>query len=90
VISRTGGVDVYLHDHAWYAPVDDVESFEQAIRAAATVAVDGDAMSRRRSHIEARGLTARDYGLRHVVLTDRVLRRSTVPDSVSASQFAPV
>jgi hypothetical protein len=70
--------------------VDDVESFAQAIRAAAPAAVDGDAMSRRRSHIEARGLTARDYGLRHVVLTDRVLRRSTVPETVSASQFAPV
>jgi glycosyltransferase involved in cell wall biosynthesis len=90
VISRTGGVDDYIHDHAWYARVGDVESFAQAIRTAAPAAVDGDAMSRRRSHIEARGLTARDYGLRHVVLTDRVLRRSAVPDTVSASQFAPV
>jgi hypothetical protein len=70
--------------------VGDVRSFEEAVRAAAPAAADAEAMSRRRSHIESCGLTARDYGLRHVVLTDRVLQRSTVPDSVSASAFAPV
>ena len=90
VITRTGGVEEYLQDHAWYAQVDDVESFEEAIRTAAPAAVDGDAMSRRRSHIAAWGLTARDYGLRHVVLTNRVLQLSSLPDSASASAFAPV
>lgn len=90
VISRTGGVDDYLHDQAWYARVGDVDSFVAAIRSAAPSAVDGEAMSRRRAHIAACGLTSRDYGLRHVVLTDRVLRRRTFPDSVSASDFVPV
>ena len=90
VITRTGGVDEYLREHAWYAEIGDLDSFVGAIRSAAPTAADDEAMSRRRAHIAARGLTARDYGLRHVLLTDRVLRRSPVHDSMSVSAFAPV
>ena len=90
VITRTGGVDDYLQGQAWYAGVQDAESFAQAVRAAAPSAGDGEAMSRRRSHIAASGLTARDYGLRHVVLTHHVLQRPLYPDFESASAFAPV
>jgi glycosyltransferase involved in cell wall biosynthesis len=90
VITRTGGVDDYLHDKAWYAQVGDADSLAKAIRSAAPSAVDGEAMSRQRAHITDSGLTARDYGLRHAVLTDRVLGRRAFPDSVSASDFVPV
>jgi len=68
-ITGVGGVTDYLQDAATYAEPGDADSLAHAIRGAATHAGDAGWLRRTRDAVAGRGLTARDYGLRHVALS---------------------
>ena len=64
-ITATGGLQTYLRDYVSWAEVGDPRSMADAIRAAASRGASAQAYD----HLGDRGLTIRDYGLRHVLAT---------------------
>lgn len=85
VVSRTGGIDDYFQDVVTYAQEGDPRSLRAALREACSAPHPG---SFGRVVVERRGLTARDYCARHIVLTEILLGHAV--DSSRVSSFAPL
>jgi glycosyltransferase involved in cell wall biosynthesis len=69
VITDVGGVRYYFGDAALYAAVGDPVSLRQAVETAADERIGEETLAGAREQVYVRGITERDYGLRHVALT---------------------
>ena len=83
VVSRAGGIEDYFQDLVAYAEVGNPNSLRAALREAHSAGPQG---AQGKIFVEARGLTARDYCARHILLTEMLLGHTA--GSADVSQFS--
>lgn len=89
-MTRTGGVEAYFGSHVMYAEPERPESLAEAIRRAAAQAGDTELLEANRAHLTDAGLLARDFALRHVLMTYAMMGRLSADDAQAATRFEPV
>lgn len=88
VLTRTGGLADYFDGVADWVEVGDADGLVTALETVRTRVDTEEKKSARRRWVTERGLTTKDFALRHVLISRALLGGGTVPPEVSA--LAPI